>query len=160
MRRDDANEFKNTAKELNPSINFFSPAFSGKRPKGETVGNWLLLNPDYTTPPPTSVDDNFKIFGEAVAKCIEDRDKDEVNAGRIALSGRFMYLQEKQIQIAYNRALKYLEEEHSVSIFPTAPVLGGIDDCVYDKSALMNTDDVTSMTEEEENESGQTPSLL
>lgn len=71
--RDTGNAFSDFFVQVLKGKTKYTDAFSGSRPKGETVGNWLEADPDWTTEQYDSYEERLEKFREAYMKLTTER---------------------------------------------------------------------------------------
>ena len=81
--RETGNAFLDFAVQVLKAPVKYTNAFSGSRPKGNTVGNWLEYDNDWTHEPPQSVTDRMKQFRDAYIKQTELRKEAESKLSKV-----------------------------------------------------------------------------
>jgi hypothetical protein len=81
--RDTGNAFTDFAVQVLKRPTAYTEAFSGARPKGKSVGNWLELDPDWTVSVPESQSERLEYFRQAYIEQCRLREQAEMKLGRM-----------------------------------------------------------------------------
>lgn len=81
--RDTRNAFTDFAVQVLKRPTAYTEAFSGARPKGGSVGNWLDLDPDWAIDVPESQSERLEYFREAYIEQCRLREEAEMKLGRM-----------------------------------------------------------------------------
>lgn len=84
--RDTGSAFDNFNVQILKAPTKYTPAFAGGRPKGQTVGNWLERDSEWTTENPASYEERIEKFKEAYVSQSQARQEAESRLMRLVVN--------------------------------------------------------------------------